>query len=217
MNDQDFDKLLHQVLRAPTPAADLQQRLLALANDDALEASPTLTVATRPPVAANDSLWRRALPVAACLALFLGLANYFQPTSAADLQKEILAHVYGEGQFLESSEHVSLTDVNTRMGEVIGAHLALSPTTEAIDIHWSKDCLVDNEAAMHLIISGETGPVSLMIVPTQVVQAETPINDDRFTGFITPVDGGTLVVLGNRQEPVRKYLNLIDKNLNWEY
>lgn len=70
---------------------------------------------------------------------------------------------------------------------------------------------------MHLVITGETGPVSMMIVPTEVVDTEVPINDDRFSGFAMPVRGGTLVVMGNHQEPLRKYVNMIDDSINWKY
>lgn len=216
MNEQKFDQLLQQVLRAPTPAADLQQKLLAIANTDPAD-NVTVLAATARPLAANDALWRRALPVAACLGVLLILSDRFQPGPAQTIEEEILAHVYAEGQFLASTNHVSLADVNARMGDVIGVQLESSPTTQALDVRWSKDCLVDNEPAMHLIVSGDTGPVSLMIVHEQVVDKELPINDDSHTGFITPVQGGTLVVLGNKQEPVRKYLDLIDENLKWEY
>lgn len=215
MNEQKFEQLLQQVMRAPTPAADLQQKLLAIAETDPVDNVATLPTPAR--VAANDSLWRRALPVAACMAVFLWLANRFQPPVAPSIEDEILAHVHAEGRFLNADNHVSLDAVNQRMGDVIGVHLAASPTTEALDVRWSKDCLVDNKPAMHLIISGDTGPVSLMIVPDQVVNEEMAISDESMSGFITPVQGGTLVVLGNSKEPVRKYLDLMNKNLEWEY
>ena len=211
MNDQEFEKLLQQVLKAPTPPSGLQTSLLAVANEDAGRTVPAATPA------ANDSLWRRALPVAACMIVLLGLAWRFQPAEDTPLAQEILRHVYAEERFLNSSNHVSLTEVNSRMSAVIKAQLASSPATNAMDVRFSKDCWIAKQKAMHLIISGDTGPVSVMMLPSKVVQQETVFNDARFTGTITPMGSGTLVVLGNRQEPVRKYASMVQNNLHWEY
>lgn len=211
MNDEQFDRLLERVLRAPEPSTSLQQQLLAV--PDQAEAADR-----RAPDAANDPLWRRALPVAACLALFMLMAYQFQPARNSDLEQEILRHVYAERQFLESrSASIPLAEVNARMERMIGAHIESSPATEALDVHFAKDCWVAKAVTMHLIINGDTGPVSLMMIPQKVVEKTTTIADSRFAGTITPVDGGTLVVLGNRQEPVGKYFNIFTDNVKWDY
>ena len=54
MNEQKFEQLLQHVMRAPTPAADLQQKLLAIAETDPVDNVATLPTPAR--VAANDSL-----------------------------------------------------------------------------------------------------------------------------------------------------------------
>lgn len=210
MNDTRFEQLLDTVLKAPVAPADLQQKLLAI---PAVAAAADRQAAP----ASNDSFWRRALPVAACLGLFLVLANRFQPGSNPELEAEILAHVYAEERFLASESHVSLQDVNSRMQERLGAQLQSSPDTEAINVVFAKDCFLAKKLSVHMIVDGDTGPVSLMMIPAHVVERETAISDARFSGTITPVAGGTLVVLGNRREPVRKYFDLINDNMKWEY
>ncbi len=211
MNDEQFDRLLERVLRAPEPSTSLQQQLLTV--PDLAEAADRRAAA-----AANDPFWRRALPVAACLALFLTLAYRFQPARNDELQQEILNHVYAERQFLESrSSSIPLAEVNARMERLIGAHIESSPATEALNVHFAKDCWVAKAVTMHLIIDGDTGPVSLMMIPQQVVRKPTAITDSRFAGSITPVEGGTLVVLGNRQEPVGKYSSIFTNYVEWDY
>jgi len=211
MNDEQFDRLLERVLRAPEPSASLQQQLLAI--PDLAE-----TADRRAAAAANDPFWRRALPVAACLALLLSLAYRFQPARNAELEQEILNHVYAEGQFLDNpSDSIPLAEVNTRMERMIGAHIESSPATEALNVHFAKDCWVAKAVTMHLIIDGDTGPVSLMMIPQHVVEKTTAIADSRFSGAITPVDGGTLVVLANRQEPVGKYFSIFTDYVKWDY
>jgi len=210
MNDNDFEQLLETVLKAPASPAGLEQKLLAI---PALVAAADLQAVP----ASNDSFWRRALPVAACLGLFLLLAQWFQPQSEGELQAEILAHVYAEERFLASEGHVSLQDVNSRMQERLGARLESSPDTEAMNVVFAKDCFLAKKLSVHMIVDGDTGPVSLMMIPARVVARETTISDARFSGTITPVAGGTLVVLGNPQEPVGKYFDLINDHVRWEY
>lgn len=214
MNDNQFDQLLDHVMKAPTPPAGLQQKLLMIpAQPEVADLQATVASVA----AANESLWRRALPVAACLGAFLLLAWRFQPTPNATLEAEILAHVYAEERFFANSEHIALQDVNTRMEKSIGARLDASPATEALDVHLARDCWLAQAVTMHLILSGDTGPVSVMMIPSDVAKQESTFSDSRFTGTITPIDGGTLVVMGNRQEPVGKYVNLISDNMQWDY
>ena len=210
IDDTQLDQLLNNIMKAPVPPADLQQKLLmvpALAEAADLQAT----------MASNDSVWRRTLPVAACLGLLLLMAHRFQPMPTAELEAEILAHVYAEERFFASSDHITLQDMNARMEKAIHAHLDASPATEALDVHLAKDCWLAQAVSMHLILTGDTGPVSVLMIPADVADHATTFADDRFSGTITPIEGGTLVVLGNRQEPVAKYLNLINDHMQWDY
>lgn len=215
---QAFEGRLHRVFNSPSVPANLEAALLAIpAGLD----SPSHG-ADEPLRAANDSFWRRALPVAACLALTLGLALLFPPDRYSQLkneilQNEILQHVYAEESFLSSEKHFTLAEVNSQLKAKIGAKIEASPAVKDLDVRFMKDCWVNRETAMHLVITGDTGPVSMMIVPVEVVVNEVPISDERFVGVVTPVRGGTLVVLGNRQEPLQKYIHMIDDSINWEY
>ncbi|HTQ99871.1 MAG TPA: DUF3379 family protein [Candidatus Acidoferrum sp.] len=209
-NEQDFERLLHRVLTAPQPPAGLQDRLLAQANDAALTA-----VSAAP--AANDGVWRRIATVAACMAATLLLAWRYHPEPNTPLGQEVLRHVYAEARFLDSQDHIALADLNSHLENRFKAQIEASPATDALDVRFVKDCWIASQVAMHMVVSGDTGPVTVMMIPAKVVEHETAINDDRFTGTITPLDHSTLVVLGNRQEPVRKYAAMMADNVKWEY
>jgi Protein of unknown function (DUF3379) len=203
---QNFEARLHRVLHAPTPSAHLHHKLLQIP----AQALPT--------AAANEpSFWQRALPLAACLVLVLSLALRFQPQVNDELTGQIMGHVYAEGRYLTSTATISLDAVNARMKELIEAELSAVDDTAKLNIRFSRYCRIARSKAFHIIIKGENGPVSMMMIPKQVVKVETPIGDKQFSGFITPVRGGTVVVLGAPQEPVRKYINLLNDNMKWKY
>jgi hypothetical protein len=220
---QAFEGLLLRVMHAPVAPADLAARLLTLAsasdttntNTDSIGTNSIRTLNDR---AANDSrFWQRLLPLAAGLVLFLGLALRHPPVIQDELSQQIFSHVYAEGRFLEATDSVSLDSVNTRMEQAMGAQLTASPATKALQVRFAKDCWIAKAVAMHMIVRGETGPVSMMMIPKTVVTKERPIADHRFSGFITPIAGGTLVVLGNPQEPMRKYVDLLSSSMQWKY
>lgn len=212
-----FNAKLKSGLQAVNADAALRQRLLQLPD---LEANMVVAdVSVAPPVmASNDSVWRRALPVAACLLIILGLVLYFRPDLNLELEKELFAHVYAE-EFLFSNQanQIPLPEVNARMDEVVGAHLLTTADTKNLKVTFAKDCWIAKVKAMHMIIKGKTGPVTMIMMPSSVASSEFNIADERLRGVVTPTSGGTLVVIGNKQEPIEEYRKLMSTNLDWEY
>jgi hypothetical protein len=207
----NFENLLGQALRVPAPAATLQQRLLQIPD------------ATRPVelplhIAANeDSFLRRLLPVAALLLVAIGLGIYLKPESNSALAHDLFSHVYAETPYMNPEGRYTLEDVNARMGAVVGAHLEASPATEALQVSFVKDCFVARQIAMHLVLHGNAGDVNVMLLPEQVSGSEFSISDEQFNGIVAPAARGTLVVIGNKQEPISEYRTLLSSNLDWEY
>jgi hypothetical protein len=206
-----FEELLDNALRLPAPSADLEKRLLRIP-----EATRPVELPLR--IAANeDSFIRRMLPVAAVLLVALGLGIYLQPDSNSALAHDLFSHVYAETPYMNPDGSYTLDDVNTRMVAVLGAHLEASPATEALQVSFVKDCFVASQIAMHLVLHGDMGDVNVMLLPERVSASEFSISDEQFNGIVAPAAQGTLVVIGNKQEPIREYRNLLSSNLGWEY
>ena len=214
---RDFNARLKLGMHAVNADAALRLKLVQIPEQTANMVVADLSVA--PPVlaAGNDSIWRRALPVAACLILILGLVLYYRPDLNLELEKEIFAHVYAEERFLDGEVAIPLAEVNARMENLMGAHLLTTADTKNLDITFAKDCWIKGKA-MHLIVKGKTGAVTMIMIPSSVASSEFNIADERFSGIVTPTaGGGTLVVIGNRQEPIEEYRKLLSTNLDWEY
>ena len=206
-----FKSLLEKSLKIPAPATNLEQRLLQI---------PDLARMDRHalPAAANDeSVIRRLLPVAALLLLALGLGAYLKPDSNAELARDLFSHVYAETPYMNPDGDYSLDTVNTQLGQVVGAHLEASPATESLQVSFVKDCYVAKQIAMHFVLHGNNGDVNVMLLPEQVSGAEFTISDEQFNGIVSPASRGTLVVIGNKQEPIAEYSSLLSSNLGWEY
>jgi hypothetical protein len=214
---REFNARLTRGFHSVNADAALRLKLLHIPEQEANMVVADVSVAPPAMAAGNDSVWRRALPVAACLFLILGLVLYFRPDLNIELEKELFAHVYAEEFLLDGKTQVPLAEVNARMDEVVGAHLMTTAETKNLDVTFAKDCWIAKVKAMHLILKGKAGPVTMIMLPSSVASSEFNIADERFRGIVTPTPGGTLVVIGNKQEPIEEYRKLMTTNLDWEY
>jgi hypothetical protein len=207
----EFEHLLDNALRVPAPSPALEKRLLEIP-ESARPVELPLRIAAR-----EETFLRRLLPVAAVLLVALGLGIYLQPESNSALAHDLFSHVYAETPYMNPNGSYTLDDVNSKMAAVLGVHLEVSPATEALQVSFVKDCFVASQIAMHLVLHGDLGDVNVMLLPEQVSTREFSISDEQFNGIVAPAEHGTLVVIGNKQEPIREYRNLLSSNLGWEY
>jgi hypothetical protein len=54
-----------------------------------------------------------------------------------------------------------------------------------------------------------------MVIPNEPIDSELSISDERFEGMITPTEHGNLVVVGEKDEAIQMYSNLLAANINW--
>lgn len=205
-----FEARLQAGLNAVQAPAGLQERLLQIP-DQVLNAAPARVEA------ANESQFlRRLLPAAAALLVAIGIGLYYEPDLNAALASEIFGHIYLEEPFYGEGEVLAMAEVNARLQPVTGDSLPADGSA-VLEVTFAKDCYIAKKRTMHLVVKGSTGPVNVMMIPDQVVDSEVTISDQRFSGLMTPASGGTLVVVGNKQEPIREYRDLVAAQLEWEY
>lgn len=213
LNDNELDELIRRELLSVSAPADLRQKLLQPERLQPARAWFGL--------AANEGFFRRILPVAACLVVALGIAYWGVNDRHAMLEHEIFEHMYLEGQLDNANAaEIPLATVNTRMKQWMGAHLDMSTADPDLKVTFAKDCWVAKQMSFHMIMKGETGAVTVMMIPDKegaVGEREFNISDAMYSGVVTPTEGGYLVVVGNRREPLTAYRNLLSGKLEWEY
>lgn len=213
-----FDARLRAGLVAVQPPPGLEQRLLQVPDtqradredDVATAASLTTTAANEP------QILRRLLPAAAALLLAIGIGLYYQPDLNAALASEVFGHIYYEEPVYSQGPGLSMAEVNARLQPVTGTVLQ-ADDAEALGVTFAKDCYIAKQRTLHLVVKGETGPVNIMMIPDRVVDREVTIADQHFNGLVSPASGGTLVVVGNKQEPLRATRDRLASSLHWDY
>jgi hypothetical protein len=215
-----FEARLHAALNAVQSPVGLQQRLLQIPDLDIPDRSTAgagLAHGAVTAEAANESQFlRRLLPAAAALLLAIGIGLFYEPDLNAALASEIFGHIYYEEPFYGNGEVLPMAEVNARLQPLTGDSLQ-AVGSEVLEVTFAKDCYIAKKRTMHLVMKGKTGPVNVMMIPDQVVDHEVEIADQRFSGLVTPASGGTLVVVGNKQEPISAYRDMVAAQLHWDY
>ena len=168
--------------------------------------------------AANDSFWRRNFQYAAGLIVAVGVLAIVFQGQADPMEELVFTHIYSELNFLEDDSHLTLEDVNAVMNSQVGTAFSPSPEMARLDISVTKDCWVDIEngvKGVHMVMQGDVGRVTVMVIPNSPVAEQMNISDDRFAGIISPTPGGNLVVIGEKDESIQQYSTLLAGNINW--
>ena len=202
-----FDSKLSAALKSVTAQDSLQESLLNIPAGHTVEA-------------ANDNSWRRYSALAATLIFAVVIVFQTNTSDPENLEQVVFTHIYDELDFLTMTDQiVTLDSANELMNSLVGGHFEQTDVTRNIEINVAKDCLIALENAMiqgvHMVIKGEKGPMTVMLIPTESVEDEVHFSDNRFDGIISPFPGGNLVVMGEKEEEILQFNNLIAGNISW--
>lgn len=208
---KQLDRQLHRTLEVDVPAG-LAERILLR---QALEAGDEAPIPQ--PAQATQGGWR-PLAIAASVAFLLGVSTRWisWPASASaerSLAQVALAHVYGEAPYIDGvDEKVSLQAINAKMAKY-GATLMEMP---GMKVTYVNHCAFYEGPALHMVIQGKMGPVTLFLVPKHVpLEIQPDFADDRLKGEILPLRGANMVLIGNMQEPLAPVARQLTSRLRW--
>lgn len=178
--------------------------------------------------AANDAITesqpktKRYFAVAASLVVAIGLilspGLITARPSAADMKfhDEVIGHVYREvARYDTKREDASLVQINSVLVEA-GGHLRDVDRIKQMHIKFANGCnIAANSKGAHIVLDGEKGSVSVMVVHNSPVTTKFDVNDSRFAGKIIPFGEGNLIIVGEKDEALDKYEAMIAESFEW--
>lgn len=153
-------------------------------------------------------------PVWLGLAASLVLALVFVPrlgTGPGSGELALAAEVIGHMGYEPYAERVTDEPVaDGRLRQVVG------PDAERIDrevglISYARTCVIGGEPVPHLVVQGEDGPVTILLMPHERVDGPISLDDGGYHGAILPVGEGSIAVLarkGHSLERVKERVTL---------
>jgi len=128
------------------------------------------------------------------------------------LGEEVLAHVYHEPGALVPSD-VRVAD--DRLHEVVPASVADFDRSAGL-ITYAETCPISGNEVPHLIIQGQRGPITIMLLPDEKITEAIPLNDENSHGVILPVGDGSIAIIGARDEKLEEVQKQIVQSVMWD-
>ncbi|HED17741.1 MAG TPA: DUF3379 family protein [Gammaproteobacteria bacterium] len=132
-----------------------------------------------------------ALAASIVLGLVLSLRLILPGTN--ELEQTVLAHVHDEISHLYENRKVS--------GEKVGELLASIDTramTRINNVRYAGTCPIGKTSGAHLVLEGQSGPVTVLYLPEASVRKTITFSDDSFQGVLTPGKRGSIAVIGDK-------------------
>jgi hypothetical protein len=127
------------------------------------------------------------------------------------LAEDVLAHLDGESHALVVTD-VEVSD--ERFRSVVPARIA-SMNRSAGLITYARSCEINGRDVPHLVIQGEHGPVTILLMPEEKIPSALPLDGDTVHGVILPVGSGSIAIIGVREERLDLIEERVLKSVTW--
>jgi len=188
-------------------------------------------VAIKPPEALRDQILlahafghkgpRRALPrrwlaIAASLVLGIGLLSSLTlqqsgtPLRASELEVAVFNHVNHGLDYLHAEHNLQNTNLErvlTPFGAVLNETLG--------HLSYASRCDINHHPAVHLVLPGKQGPVTVFMMPNEEVEQRQSIHSSRYNGIIVPTTYGSMAVIGEEKEALDSVIESLSDKITW--
>lgn len=158
--------------------------------------------------------WRRhAYALAASIVLSVGLVGGFvlHMQRGPTLGEAVVSHVNEEFFALTASGPVRQEELQALFRPV-----GLELTGYIGNVTFATLCVVRGKITGHIVIEGEKAPVTVLLMPSEQVEARSVIRKDHLRGVIVPQSNGTLAIVGAPGEPLDSIEDRVRSVIRWQ-
>ncbi len=154
-----------------------------------------------------------AVAATVALAVFIGFRFSADTSSNYDsLAQEVLAHVTHEPKALQITDKTVPAD---HLHEVVPQNIANMDHNVGL-ITFAETCPISGYEVPHLVIQGQHGPITIMLLPNEKISEAITLNDENSHGVILPVGDGSIAIIGSREEELEDVQKQILQSVTWE-
>jgi hypothetical protein len=200
---QVLDAELLRALSVRVPALTLPE-LPDLPNLD------TGTVSRLPRRGLGRPAWL-AIAASVAVAVALGLILTGNESPSPTLAEQIVSHFENE-QFAMRVTDQAVSD--DRMARIIPANLATMDKGIGL-VSYAQSCVINGKPVPHLVVQGEHGPVTILLLPGEKVDAPQKLKSGAFSGALFPVGNGSIAIVGPAGEDLQQMQQRVTSSVNW--
>ena len=127
------------------------------------------------------------------------------------LAAEVLAHLDHEPRAFDNAV-IPVSDA--RLARAVPASLAVYERGSSL-VTYAQHCIINGNDVPHLVIQGQHGPVTILLMPYEQVKEETPLDGDNVKGVILPFGKGSIAIIGDREEPLEPIQKNVVNSVSW--
>lgn len=147
-------------------------------------------------------------------AIVIGLSDVNRlaspPHNIESLASGFLQHIYEELDHLTEQKNPSLSQLNEVLGRLGG-----KATGDLGQLNYLGSCNIAGVPGVHLVVQGEMGPVTIMLLPDVPVSAQHRIIDERFNGIIQSAGNGSMAIVGEKGEGLEQVQSRLNEYIHW--
>lgn len=156
-----------------------------------------------------------AAAASAALTLLLGLyAWQHRHPQGAELAHAVVEHIENPEEIGAMGPNRALIkDASYVEGVLHDAGAGMRGGMEGIT--YAQVCLFHGEWVAHLVVQGEHGPVTVMLLRHTHVDKTVPVDEDGFHGVIIPAGKGSIAIVTNNATPVQPMETELTSKVEW--
>ncbi len=82
-------------------------------------------------------------------------------------------------------------------------------------ITYAMSCKINGREVPHLVIQGEKGPVTILLMPEEMVDMPVRLEGKSIEGVILPVGNGSIAIIGERGEQIDELKTRVTETVKW--
>jgi hypothetical protein len=186
---------------------------------------PELTMPELPPMAAREKIVDLAsrrpgkfttpvwlgLAASVVVATVIGVRIFDTGIVNGTLAEQVVAHLDHEPQALVvTDEAVS----DEKLYSVVRPAIATIDRDFGL-ITYARSCKINGREVPHLVVQGEKGPVTILLMPHEMVDMAIQLDGQSIEGVIFPVGDGSIAIIGERGEAIDQVETRVAETVKW--
>ena len=154
--------------------------------------------------------WLAVAATVAAVAV-LGFFTLAEDPVYDSLADEIIAHLDHEPYALQVTD-VAVPD--RRLNRIVPANIA-TMNHDAGLITYAESCVINGKLVPHLVIQGQHGPVTILLMPDEMVDGPQSLTGESINGVILPVGDGSIAIIGEDGENLERVEENLKDSVRW--
>jgi len=146
------------------------------------------------------------------IAAFVGVRMIdLDPGSGLPLNEEVLAHFDHEPSSLQVTT-VAVSD--EQFSTVVNPSIGTMDRNVGL-VTYANSCIINGKTIPHLVIQGEKGPITLLLMPEEMIDGAMTLDGNGVNGVILPMGNGSIAIIGEQDEPLDAIEQRIIDSVEW--